>query len=119
MRWRAPATGDGALVAEAAEEAGEDPDLRWQRSALRRRRGRAAGDRLVVVGVPDGLDDLLLGEVLRALARGHEADEHAVGHDLRLEPGGAVGVPHGLTPAGHGHDDAELVDAGLADLGRH
>src|SRR5262245_33280094 len=58
-----------------------------------RRRGALGGDRLVVVGALDRVDDLLLGVVVRALDHGYEPDQHAVAHHLRFQRGGAVGVP--------------------------
>ena len=68
-----------------------------------------AGDRLVVVGAGDGVDDLGLVEVLGAFDLRHEADQHAVPHDLGFKARGAVGVPLGLAAAGQRHADAELV----------
>jgi hypothetical protein len=69
-------------------------------------------DRLVVVGLRDRVDGLLLVEVLGAGDRRHEADQHAVAHDLRLEPGGAVGVPDRLPAVGQRDPHPELVDPG-------
>src|SRR6266700_2874302 len=54
-------------------------------------------------------DTAFAGE--RRTRRGHDADEHAVAHDLGLQAGRAVGVPLGLATAGQRHADAELADA--------
>ena len=40
---------------------------------------------------------------------GHEADQHAVAHDLRLEPGRAVDVPEGFPPVPERQADPEPV----------
>jgi len=78
-----------------------------------RGRGAQARDGLVVVGASDGVDHLDLVEVLGAVDRRHEPDEHSVAHHLGLEPGSAVGVPDRLAPVAKAHSHAELVHAFL------
>jgi amino acid transporter len=108
----APAAAPASLpVPEAVEETAEDAALAGKGGAGRWRDGALAGDGLVVVGAGDRVDDLGLIEVLGAFDLGHVADEHAVAHDLGLEPGRAVGVPLGFAAARQRHADAELADA--------
>ena len=98
-------------VAEAVKETAEDAAFAGKGGAGRRRDGALTGNGLVVVGAGDGVNDLGLVEILRAIDLGHVADEHAVAHDLRFEAGRAVGVPLGFAAAGQRHPDAEPPDA--------
>ena len=97
-------------VAEAVEETAEDAAFAGKRGTRLGRDGSLAGDGLVVVGAGYSVDGLGLVEVLGAFDLGHEADEHAVAHNLGFEAGRAVGVPLCLAAAGQRHTDAELVD---------
>ena len=106
----------GLAVAEAVQEAAEDPALAGQRRGGRRCRRPLTRDGLVVVGPGDGVDDLLLVEVLRPLDLGHVTDQHPVPHDLRFKAGGAVGVPLGLAAAGQRHAHAVLVHTRLGQV---
>ena len=113
----------GLTVAETVEEAAEDTAVTGEGRAGRRRDLPQAGNRLIIVGAGDGIDDLGFIEVLRALDLGHVADEHAVPHDLGLKARGAVGAPLGLASAGQRHTHPELtgpavkmgVDAAVAE----
>jgi hypothetical protein len=98
-------------VAEAVEETAEDAAFSGKGGTRLGRDGSLAGDGLVVVGARNSVDCLGLVEVLGAFDLGHEADEHAVAHNLGFETGRAVGVPLCLAAAGQRHTDAELVDA--------
>jgi hypothetical protein len=108
--------GSSLPVAEAIPEPAEQPAFPGQ-GLGRWRRGRAlAGDGLVVVGPRDGVDHLLLGEVLGALDLGDVADEVSVLHDLGLEPGRAVSVPFRYTPVRQGHPHPELKGADFGEV---
>src|SRR5260370_1634783 len=96
-------------ISEAVQEAAEDAALTGQRRGRRRRDRTLPGHRLVVVGPRDGIDDLLLIEVVGPLDHGYETDEHSIAHHLSLNAGGAIGVPFPLTPAGQRHADPELA----------
>src|SRR5690242_15270224 len=85
-------------VAEAVEKAAEYAAFAGERGGDRGG-GALPGDRLVVVGPGDRVDDVLLGEVLGAVDLRDEADEHAVAHDLSFQSCGAVGVPFGQPAA--------------------
>src|SRR6266702_4517154 len=102
---------DALPVAEAVKESAEDTAFAGERRTRRGRDGALTGDGLVVVGAGNRVDGLSLVEVLGAFDLGHEADEHAVAHDLGLQAGRAVGVPLGLATAGQRHADAELAYA--------
>src|SRR5205814_1750204 len=97
----------------------EEATLARQRGRRRRRGGPLGGDRLVVVGARDGVDDLRLVELVGAIDHRYVADEHTVAHHLRFKPGGTVGVPDRL-PAVEDHDPhAELVDPGPLQVRRY
>ena len=87
-------------VAEAVKETAEHAAFAGKGGAGRRRDGALTGNGLVVIGAGDGVNDLGLVEILRAIDLGHVADEHAVAHDLGFEAGRAVGVPLGFAAAG-------------------
>src|SRR5579859_1809591 len=106
-------------AAESFAEAAEEAALHGQ-GRLRRRRGRALrGDRLVVIGTRDGVDDLRVVEVLRPGDRRYEADKHPVAHHLCLEAGRAVAVPDGLAVPIEYDADAELRRGHPGHVGRY
>ena len=102
----------GALpVAEAVEETAEHAAFAHERGSRRGSDRELPGDRPVVVGPGDGINDLGLVKVLRALDLRHVSNKHAILHDLCLETGRPVGVPLGLAPAGQRHPHAVLTVA--------
>ena len=98
-------------VAEAVEEPAEDAAFPGEGGAGWRCRGPLAGDRLVIVGPGDSVNDLGLVEALGAVDLRHVADQYAVAHDLGFQARGTVGVPLGFAAAGQRHPDAELAGA--------
>jgi hypothetical protein len=98
-------------VAEAVEETAEETAFARERGPRRGSDRAQPGDGLVVLGPRDGINDLGLVKVLRALDLRHEPDEHAILHDLRLEAGRPVGVPLGLAPARQRYTHAVLAVA--------
>ena len=99
-----------SLVAEAVQETTEDSAFADQGGSRWRRDSTLAGDRLVVVGAKDGVDDAGLIKALGPFDPGHVANEHAVAHDLGFKAGCAVGIPFGFTTAWQRYTDAELAD---------
>src|ERR1700730_4656934 len=96
-------------VAEAVEETQEKPSCAHERGPRRGSDRAQPGNGLVVLGPRDGINDLGLVKVLRALDLRHEPNEHAILHDLRLKAGRPVGVPLGLAPARQRHPHAVLT----------
>ena len=106
-------------VAEAVEEAAEDAAFAGEGGARRGRMGALSGDRLVVVGPDDGVNDAGLIEVLRAFDSGYVTDQHSVTHDLGFKAHRAIGVPLGFATAGQRHADAELANAAAEEVSVH
>src|ERR1700710_1476443 len=98
-----------SAIPEPVHEPPEETALDRQRRLWRRRCGTLRGDRLVVVGTHDRVDDLVLAVVLRALDLGNETDQNAVAHHLGLQRGRAIGVPDRLTPVAQPDRHSELA----------
>jgi L-fuconolactonase len=104
-------------VPEPVQEPAEQPALAGQRRPGRRHGRPLGGDGLVVVGPGDRVHDLGFVEVLRAVDLRHVADQHAVLHDLGLQPRRAVGVPLSLAAVVQGHAHTELIHARPGQVG--
>jgi len=74
------------------------------------------GDGLVVVGPGDGVDDLLLVEVLGPLDLRHVTDQVPVLHHLGLQPSRIVGVPLSFAPIVQYDAHPELIHASLEQM---
>ena len=107
--WRLP-------IPEAVKKTAEEAPLTKQRRAGRRRGRPLPGDRLVIVGPRDRVDDLLLVEVVGAFDLRHITDKYTVLHHLSLKASSAVGIPLRFTAVVQRHAHPELIHPDLRQV---